>query len=479
MSKSIIVFSDGTGQQGGVRPDQVLSNVYKLYRASRVSGDNAIDPAKQIAFYDPGLGTINETGIIKLSVVDKLRSIFGLAFGIGITGNIIDCYQFILENYQPGDRIFLFGFSRGAYTARSVAGVLRMCGVPTHDANKAKLPASGPKLRRIAREAVNGVYEFRIGKDGWKYTNERLARSHEFRQRYGSAAEQIDESRHIYSNVSPYFIGVFDTVAALVVTGWRRIALFALICVAAMLLSAVISALIVATTRLSFLPVWAIIAGAAAISTVLPLYVQRWKAASYDESLDFRVKYARHAMAIDEWRADFQRVGWGRSADVAAHKKDEALGDAEWLKQIWFAGDHSDIGGGYLENESRLSDVTLHWMIEEINSTKHPLHLSQNWLNVFPDPAGMQHDEIAAARAKWLHVPWKRKVRTIVDGSVLHASVLERFHCGSVKNFRTWGAYRPENLRGNGSVARYYESDAPTSAHEVTAAQAVPGERAS
>jgi hypothetical protein len=471
MPKNILVFSDGTGQQGGVRPDQVLSNVYKLYRASRVSGDNAIDPRGQIAFYDPGLGTINDTGIIRLSAVDKLRSIFGLAFGIGITGNIIDCYEFILANYQPGDRIFLFGFSRGAYTVRSVAGVLRMCGVPTHDANKTKLPTSGPKLRSIAKEAVKDVYEFRIGKDGWRYTNERLDRGLKFRQKYGSAAEQVDESRHVYSNVSPYLIGVFDTVAALVVSGWRRVALFGLICGAAMVLGAVASGLVVATTRLSFLPLWAIISGAAAISTLLPLYVQRWRSASYDESLDFRVKYARHAMAIDEWRADFHRVGWGRSTDVAAHKKEEAPGDAEWLKQIWFAGDHSDIGGGYLENESRLSDVALHWMVEEINSTEHPLHLSQNWLNVFPDPAGMQHDEIAATRENWLHIPWKRKVRTIVDGSVLHASVLERFRCGSVKNFRTWGAYRPENLRGHSAVARYYKSDAPAPAHEVIAAQ--------
>lgn len=460
MSKSIIVFSDGTGQQGGVRPDQILSNVYKLYRSSRVSGDNAIDPAEQIAFYDPGLGTINETGIIKLSVVDKLRSLFGSAFGIGITGNIIDCYQFIIENYQPGDRIFLFGFSRGAYTARSVAGVLRMCGVPTHDANKAELlPTSGPKLRRIAKEAVKDVYEFRIGEDGWKYTDERMVKGVEFRKKYGSTAEQVDESRHIYSNVFPYFIGVFDTVAALVVTGWRRIALFALICVAAMVLGAMISGLIVATTRLSFLSVWAVISVVAAISTLLPLYVQRWKSASYDESLDFRVKYARHAMAIDEWRADFQRVGWGRSADVAAHKKEEAPGDAEWLKQIWFAGDHSDIGGGYLENESRLSDVTLRWMIDEINSTQHPLHLNQHWLNVFPDPTGMQHDEIAAAREKWLHVPWKAKLRTIVDGSVLHETVLERFNCGLVKNFRTWGPYRPENLWNHSLVAQCYKSE--------------------
>ena len=57
MSKNILIFSDGTGQYGGLKPDQRLSNIYKLYGAARPSIDNCIDPADQVAFYDPGLGT--------------------------------------------------------------------------------------------------------------------------------------------------------------------------------------------------------------------------------------------------------------------------------------------------------------------------------------------------------------------------------------------------------------------------------------
>ncbi len=57
MSKNIVVFSDGTGQDGGVRPEQRMSNVYKLYRACRVGPDSGIDPREQVAFYDAGLGT--------------------------------------------------------------------------------------------------------------------------------------------------------------------------------------------------------------------------------------------------------------------------------------------------------------------------------------------------------------------------------------------------------------------------------------
>ena len=57
MPKNIVVYSDGTGQDGGVRPEQRISNVYKMYRSSRVHPDNPIDPTEQVCFYDPGLGT--------------------------------------------------------------------------------------------------------------------------------------------------------------------------------------------------------------------------------------------------------------------------------------------------------------------------------------------------------------------------------------------------------------------------------------
>ena len=126
MSKNILIFSDGTGQYGGLKPDQRLSNIYKLYSAARPSIDNCIDPADQIAFYDPGLGTGEDGG----GWGQRLSRIFGLAFGTGISDNIADCYEAILKHYEPGDRIYLFGFSRGAYTARCVANVLNLCGVP-------------------------------------------------------------------------------------------------------------------------------------------------------------------------------------------------------------------------------------------------------------------------------------------------------------------------------------------------------------
>ena len=150
MPKNIVVYSDGTGQDGGIRPEQRVSNIYKMYRASRVSFENAIDPAVQP--YDPGLGTdIGATAMTApMRFVQKLVSSVD---GRGILTNMADCYTFILDHYKPGDRIVLFGFSRGAYTVRSVADLLRLCGVPTK-APDGELPRFRKRTRQIAEETV-------------------------------------------------------------------------------------------------------------------------------------------------------------------------------------------------------------------------------------------------------------------------------------------------------------------------------------
>jgi uncharacterized protein (DUF2235 family) len=97
MAKNILIFSDGTGQFGGLKPDQRLSNIYKLYRASRSGVDSHIDPAEQVAFYDAGLGT-GEAGA---NWLQKISRIFGAAFGTGISDNIADCYEALIKVYEP------------------------------------------------------------------------------------------------------------------------------------------------------------------------------------------------------------------------------------------------------------------------------------------------------------------------------------------------------------------------------------------
>jgi uncharacterized protein (DUF2235 family) len=92
MPKNIDIFSDGTGQDGGARPEQRISNIYKMYRTSRDHADTAIDPAQQVVFYDAGLGTdVGTTALI--SPVRSVQKLLGSVTGAGIKRNIADCYS--------------------------------------------------------------------------------------------------------------------------------------------------------------------------------------------------------------------------------------------------------------------------------------------------------------------------------------------------------------------------------------------------
>ena len=118
MSKNILIFADGTGNEGGLLPDESRTNVYKLFRATRSGPDSNIDPTKQLAFYVPGIGTPTPRhNSLRSRCAEYLRQMTGL----GLTEKIIDCYVAIISVWEPEDRIYLFGFSRGAYTVRCVS----------------------------------------------------------------------------------------------------------------------------------------------------------------------------------------------------------------------------------------------------------------------------------------------------------------------------------------------------------------------
>ena len=115
MPKNIVVCCDGTGNEYG----RHNTNVVKLYEA-------IVRDASQIAFYDPGVGTFSVLG---RRLGRPVGIILGKAFGYGLRQNIEDAYRYLMDRYDPGDRLFLFGFSRGAYTARALAGMLYRCGL--------------------------------------------------------------------------------------------------------------------------------------------------------------------------------------------------------------------------------------------------------------------------------------------------------------------------------------------------------------
>jgi uncharacterized protein (DUF2235 family) len=467
MPKNILIFSDGTGQAGGLTPDQNISNIYKLYRATRCGPENNINPSHQLTFYDPGLGSQPPSGLLfVIRAYRWLHDVASQATGLGITTNIIDCYAALLRMWQPGDRIFLFGFSRGAYTVRCLASVLSFCGIPTTMADgKTPLFRDVGTTRKIAREAVK-VYTYVGSPKDTTYLDQRRALALQFRKKYGS-----DENGR--SNANAYFIGVFDTVASL---GSYRVGALA---VGGLLAALVLVSLVQSLFLFAFWPTFgALIAlsivvagfwyvidhlrsafGLDGYSFWQTLHFTALKMQFYDKHLDNAVWYARHALSIDENRADFARVEWGSSKNSGPPRPDSY---PDWLDQIWFAGVHSDVGGSYAENESRLSDIALEWMIraaETLPDEKTPngngIKVDRRHLQLRPDPLGPQHD---AREPGWLggRLKWAKALRKIDPDAILHPTVYERFAAARVQHFYEMKPYRPENLAAHKKLRKYY-----------------------
>ena len=473
MPKNIVIFADGTGQAGGQRPDQSLSNIYKLFRAARVGPDNRIDPSEQVAFYDPGLGTEEDGGAIPLRALKWYRKSISGATGTGIGKNIADCYEAILKHYEPGDRVFLLGFSRGAYTARCVGGVMGLCGIPTRGKDGAPLPRFGRALRAIADEAVSSVYEHGSGKEAQRYKDERNEKARRFRETYASA--QADGT----SNEVPYFIGVFDTVAALGSAGIARIGILLMHALLLLGLAALVALSLSTLFDLGFGASFTIVAvlvflAAAGIWLKSNLKVirdfpapgkpkwhfARWRLKFYNTELNKRVRFARHALAIDEERENFARVPWSVDGALVTYAE-----GPEWMKQVWFAGNHSDIGGSYPEDEARLSDIALKWMVEEAKALPHPLVIDDSKLHLFPSATGMQHSEVRALWEKYpgwwperIRKSWPIQRRPVEPRAVLHPTVFERLRANRVSLYGTSGPYRPPELQAHEIAKEHWKT---------------------
>ena len=138
--RNLVLLFDGTGNILGNQQD---TNVVKLLRMLGKGHDPSGKEPTQLVYYDPGVGTTNEfpaDGIVS-EAKNQLRQLAGLALGNGVFPNIAEAYRFLVNTYQRGDRIYLFGFSRGAYTVRSLAGLLRKI------RTEARLPRQTQQLR--------------------------------------------------------------------------------------------------------------------------------------------------------------------------------------------------------------------------------------------------------------------------------------------------------------------------------------------
>lgn len=120
MSKNLILCCDGTSNEFG----RTNTNVVRLFQCLDRS-----PAAGQVAYYDPGVGTL-ATPTLATRTARALSRGIGLAFGAGIITNINEAICFLMQQYEQGDQVYIFGFSRGAYTARAIAGLLHKCGLP-------------------------------------------------------------------------------------------------------------------------------------------------------------------------------------------------------------------------------------------------------------------------------------------------------------------------------------------------------------
>jgi len=131
--KNLVICCDGTGNE----ISENISNVLKLYRCLRKTDKTS---PRQMVFYDPGVGTMTEPstwGRWKANI----KLVWGLATGYGLDDNVLSSYCFLVQHYAPGDKIYLFGFSRGAYTVRVLAGLIHKIGLISPE--QANLAGSG------------------------------------------------------------------------------------------------------------------------------------------------------------------------------------------------------------------------------------------------------------------------------------------------------------------------------------------------
>lgn len=374
MVKNIVVLSDGTGQDGGKGHD---SNVYKIYRMLEDRTD------QQIVYYDQGLGT-------------DLHRLGGNAFGMGFSKNIIDCYRFIFDYYNAGDRIFLLGFSRGAATVRSLASFIHFFGILPKA--RPKLIDEAYKLYRTGRKPI--VLD--DGMDTDDSTNAGMKRLAVRGQNmlhdttymvYSAFRKDLEDKANQFSLAHPHmwvkveFLGVWDTVPALGVVP---------------------------------------MAGLNLLLDRLP-----WTKHSFHDFLLHRsVRNAYQALAIDDNREWFRPTIWNQY-DIESQK----------ISQVWFSGSHTDVGGGY--KEAGLSDIALEWMI---------YHAVSHGIRLYPDSRKRWNFCISPDGTDTYHPPRSGFGRVFKEGSrdkvwgskavktfgppVIHESVLQRARAD--RKYRPW-----------------------------------------
>ena len=293
--KRIVIFADGTGNAFSTQE----SNVWRLFQA--------LDKRKsdQIAHYIRGVGT---SGFRPWALIDG-------ATGFGVPSNVRELYRFLCWNYEPEDEIYLFGFSRGAFTVRTLLALTSSQGLlrPTieYGEDKAPIALTGDEMSHLSRaawrkyrkhiEPANSRWIIWIG----RWLRDKVVA---LRERLSKRLSYSDVEPHMRRDVAITFLGVFDTVEAYGVP-------------------------------FEFLR--------------RPIDWLFWPMQFRNQKLPPNVLVARHALSLDDERTTFHPIPI------------QGLDTAD-LQQVWFAGAHSDVGGGY--PDAALAHIPLVWMAREVMS---------------------------------------------------------------------------------------------------------------
>ena len=375
MSKNIILLSDGTGNSSA---KIFKTNVWRLFQILDLR-----DPTKQVAFYDDGVGTSSF----------KAFAILGGVFGFGLKRNVIDIYSFCCRNYRLGDRIYCFGFSRGAFTIRIVAGMIARQGLVNYNNDEADLARFAADAYRLYRRRFTGGIAKYLGYIG---IDLRGMRDFVIRQ-WRKLRHQSVSAPPPTSTESIHFVGIWDTVDAY---------------------------------------------GGPIEEMTRAIDYWIWPLSMPDRFMSAKVHKACHALALEDERDAFRPVIWDQRyvrgrASVSGQTKTEWLFDINYdprsdaakavepaphlrtdaapidrqrISQVWFTGVHSDIGGGYPQDG--LSYVTFDWMLDR--AAAYGLKYFDEPRELLVDPQINPNDKLNDSR-KGLAGYYRYKPRNILE----------------------------------------------------------------
>ena len=308
--KRLVLCLDGTWNN---RDDN--TNIFHL---NNLVADTGVDGKPQVKQYFKGVGT------------GLLDHVSGGVFGFGLDQNVREAYEWLIENYEEGDEIFVFGFSRGAFTARSLCGLLSDCGLLRPGAPMTTTQLFDAYRRMRPKRGLLGWIRNFLGRNQTvlrpfykllllKYEAYKTQDRNKQDEFWDSLSHAERWLLRYTGSVHIRCIGVFDTVGSM---GWDALG-------------------------------------------ILGLHTQKW--AFLNTNPNRVIKHGYQALAIDENRANFKHITWNKfipkesKEQIEQEEQRKASGEPD-IHQRWFVGAHANIGGGYSTNPLCLFPLV--WVME-------------------------------------------------------------------------------------------------------------------